>query len=93
MEKQVYSLRLCRNYFKWLNRLLLFYSIIKSDLYVIMMNKLNCSIEIKCTLFINCRCCITTSPRINKYVLLSHCLMPGQHLQFFKFVSHGHSFS
>ena len=54
MEKQVYSLRLCRNYFKWLNRLLLlFYSIIKSDLYVIMMNKLNCTIEIKCTLFIN----------------------------------------
>ena len=69
MEKQVYSLMVCRNYFKWLNRLLLlFYSVIKSDLYVIMMNKLNCTIEIKCTLFINCRC-ITTRPRMNKLCL------------------------
>ena len=58
MEKQVYSLRLCRNYFKWLNRLLLLlYSVVKYDLYVIMMNKLNRTIEIKCTLLINCKLC------------------------------------
>ena len=48
MEKQVYPLRLCRNYFKWLNRLLLpFYSIIKNDLYVIMMNKLIANVASK----------------------------------------------